>query len=80
MKLLDQAKALHTMAETDIPQNYNSCEDWFRPCSFWSRCHSGKTFSSAGDKYKIFDSTNIPHLAMAAPEETDDLTDILEDL
>lgn len=80
MTLLGKAKAMHTQNESDIPQNYNSCEDWFRPCKFWSNCHAGNTFTAAGDKYKIYDSTNIPHLVMAAPEETNDLTDILKDL
>jgi hypothetical protein len=26
------------------PQNLSSCQQWFRPCDFWSQCH-GKPFS-----------------------------------
>lgn len=77
MKLLDQAKGMYLKDEDEISQNFSSCELFFKACPYWSRCY-GSTFTAAGDKYKIFDSTNIPHLAMAAPE--DDLTDILEDL
>lgn len=62
MKMLDQMRALRDTPEDEIPQSFAYCESFFKPCPYWSNCY-GSTFTSAGDKYEIFDSTNIPELS-----------------
>ena len=72
MTMLVQMRGLKELEEEDVPQNFNFCESFFKPCPYWSNCY-GQTFSDSGSKYCIFDSENIPNL-------TKDVVDIDESL
>ena len=57
MKLSWVIEELKELPEVDVPQNFQNCESYFKPCPYWSRCY-GKTFTEAAKTHKLFDSTN----------------------
>lgn len=69
MRLLDEMRELETTSEEEVPQNFGYCEQYFKPCPFWSRCY-GSTFSRSQYNLKMYDSANIPNLTI------DDLGDL----
>lgn len=75
MIMLMQMRGLRELEEDDIPQNFNYCENYFKPCPYWSNCY-GKTFTDSGGRYCIFDSDNVPDLTKDEVD-VDDSLDLL---
>ena len=56
--------------EQDVPQNMSYCENYFKPCEWWSRCHAGATFTEGAKNLTLTDSTNAePVLGSAETKE-----------
>ena len=71
----ERAEKIWAMQEQEVPQNFAFCENYFRPCQFWSRCY-GNTFAGKSGTKKIFDSTTMidlnvgpQHIATADDED-----------
>jgi hypothetical protein len=61
MEIYEGVEIMQFMIEVEIQQNFNYCEEYFRPCAYWSRCH-GKVYSEAGAGIPLWDSETIPNL------------------
>jgi hypothetical protein len=58
MRTLDQMRGLLRMKESDVPQNFGNCFNYFRPCQWWSHCYK-KPFTEAAKTYIASDSKNM---------------------
>lgn len=62
MKILEEIREMPGMDINLVPQNFNNCMDYFKPCPYWSNCY-GKTFTAAPDDYTIYNSDTIVDLS-----------------
>lgn len=69
INIRDKALELFTKKEEDIPQNFNSCQEWNRSCEYYSNCYP-TIASEAIDGLEIFDSTDINSM-VEPPDEFD---------
>lgn len=79
MRLLGRAQALKEVDEAEVPQNFGYCEQYFKPCEYWSNCY-GNTFSGASQGRQLMDSTNAVAMVSSSEEvEEDDFDDLFDD-
>lgn len=52
----------YAQADIDkVPQNFSNCEQYFKPCQFWSQCY-GQNYSDAHKGFELYNSEDIPNL------------------
>lgn len=69
LKLRDEAMILLEKREHEIPQNMSYCENYFKPCEWWSQCY-GNTFTDGAKNLSLTDSINAaPVLGTAEPKD-----------
>jgi len=57
LKLRDEGIKLLRMPEEDVPQNMSYCENYFKPCEWFSRCY-GHNFTDGAKSLTLTDSIN----------------------
>ena len=62
MKILTEVRKMPGMDINLVPQSFNNCFDFFKPCPYFSNCHNGKTFTAAADHFNIYNSDTIVDL------------------
>ena len=56
--------------EQYIPQNFSYCEQYFKPCEYWSRCY-GDTFTRCASKNSISSSQDMKPVDSVVEEDTE---------
>lgn len=74
MRVREEAEEVLELPEEKVPQNRGYCEQYFKPCEWWSRCY-GKPFTTAALDLKLFDTKNARPVVGEC--EDDDLGDLL---
>jgi RecB family exonuclease len=59
MDIYKEVEVLKTLPESSVPQNFGYCEQYFKPCPYWSRCY-GTTHTDSGKDVPIFNSQDMP--------------------
>jgi len=57
MRIRDKMNETSEMVDEKVTQNFGYCEQYFKPCEYWSRCY-GKTFTSGSTQHELFDTKN----------------------
>jgi hypothetical protein len=69
LKLRDESMKLLEKREHEVPQNMSYCENYFKPCEWWSLCY-GNTFTDGAKNLSLTDSINAaPVLGTAETKE-----------
>jgi len=74
MSVREEAEEVLELLEHKVPQNRGYCEQYFKPCEWWSRCY-GKPFTTAAQSLKLCNTTNAKPVVGKC--EDDDLGDLL---
>ena len=71
LKMRDEGMRILNMPESEVPQNRSYCENYFKPCEWWSQCY-GNTFTDGANNLALTDSINAgPVLGTAETKEED---------
>ena len=73
MDILEKMHQVAELPEEKIPQNFGYCEQYFKPCEYWSRCY-GKTFTDAAKQHVL---TTVHNATKVTSEEDDDFLEYL---
>ena len=74
---IKRAERFARMPLEEVPQNFQNCEQYFRPCQYWSQCY-GKNFSDSHKGFSLHNSQDMPNLNLSIKElVTDKDLDIL---
>ena len=65
MGIYDEMAEVFKSEEDEVPQNWNNCESFFRPCPYWSQCYN-RTFTGNVDE----------EITVASSDEIDFLTSL----
>lgn len=69
MRILKKMQETALLPEDKVPQNFGYCEQYFKPCEYWSRCY-GKTFTDAAKQHVL---TTIENAEKVTSDCDDDL-------
>lgn len=57
LKLRGESMSLLRMPMDEVPQNMSYCENYFKPCEWWSKCY-GHNFTDGAKNLRLTDSIN----------------------
>lgn len=79
MFIYGEVEQMKLLPEHSIPQNFGYCEQFFKPCPYWSKCY-GTIYTESGKDVAIFNSEDMPNVNELLEPFDEPIDNCLDDL
>ena len=62
MTIYDEMAEVFKLEEELVPQNFNNCESFFRPCPYWSNCYNRTFTGNVDNEINVASSDDVDFL------------------